>query len=147
MLLLIRYTLLREPPLQLVHRSQHSQSPHLHLWYRPARSFPIVISIICKIPFSWDPNKKAHKFLAENASRGQPSSSSPLPIPRTGSVPRHISSRTSPSPAHSGASSGMNPREQRVGTPSSKPLLGKSLNSSTKALKSGSSRKQQRQVA
>ncbi|RMX37794.1 hypothetical protein pdam_00023049 [Pocillopora damicornis] len=92
------------------------------------------------------PIRKRTSSSQRNASRGQPSSS-PLPIPRTGSVPRHISSRTSPSPAHSGASSGMNPREQRVGTPSSKPLVGKSLNSSTKALKSGSSRKQQRQEA
>ena len=45
----------------------------------------------------------------------------------------------------------MTPRKQRVGTPSSKPLVGKSPNSSPSALKSGSSRKNslatQRQAA
>ena len=82
--------------------------------------------------------------------KGQPSSS-PLPIPRSGSVPKQAPSRTSPSPTHHGAGSGMTPRKQIVGTPSSKPLVGKSPNSSPSALKSGSSRKKspatQRQAA
>ena len=53
--------------------------------------------------------------------------------------------------SNNGASSGVTPRKQRVGTPSSKPLVGKSPNSSPSALKSGSSRKNspatQRQAA
>lgn len=84
------------------------------------------------------------------AQKGQPSST-PLPIPRTGSLPKQASSRNSLSPTHRRASSGTTPRKQGVGTPSSKPSVGNSPTSSPGALKSSSSQKNspatQRQVA